>query len=274
MAPNTDVGPGQTDPRRAMRPTAGLWDDMTVPTDQDAPAADVAMPAADAPTVEAAVDPSTVVPPTAPIAAPVTADVTLHPTTPVRSQVLPSSAEPSAVATEASPGGTLTEPLLSPAGQAQSLRELAQQQDERLAESGDQAEEAAPTATKSGEEQEPEPDLEDDVQRIFDGGLLPSPQVRAQSPHDDSMTGGVRAEGSQNSETDTESVVTMSGGEALSALQVDLAAVIDDDIVSDFERDVDPNDEASSFGGRTVQTSLEHWSVRHRTKFRFSDAYA
>jgi hypothetical protein len=42
----------------------------------------------------------------------------------------------------------------------------------------------------------------------------------------------------------------MSGGETLSSLQVDLAAVIDDDIVSDLRRDVDPNDDASSFGGR------------------------
>jgi hypothetical protein len=105
---------------------------------------------------------------------------------------------------------------------------------------------------KSGEEQEPEPDLDEDVRRIVDSGQLPSPQVRAQSPHDDSMMGGARADGSQASETDTEPVATMSGWETLSALQVDLAAVIDDDIVSDIGRDVDPNDEASSFGGRSA----------------------
>jgi hypothetical protein len=70
-----------------------------------------------------------------------------------------------------------------------------------MAETGDQAEEAAPAVTKSGEKQEPEPGLDDDVlQRIVDSGLLPSPQVRAQSPRDDSMTGGARADGSQASE--------------------------------------------------------------------------
>jgi hypothetical protein len=125
---------------------------MIAPTDRDATAADVAVPAADAPIVDIVVEPSAVVPPTALIAASVAADVTVNPTTPVRSQVLPSSAEPSEVATAASPGGTLTEALLSPAGQAQRLRKLAQQQGGRMAETGDQAELAAPTVTKSGEE--------------------------------------------------------------------------------------------------------------------------
>jgi hypothetical protein len=142
--------------------------------------------------------------------------------------------------------------LLSPAGQAQRLRKLAQQHGDRAEDTGDQIAEAAPTVAKPGEEQEPEPDLDADKQRIVDSGRLPSPQGRAQSPLNDSMTGGARADGSQASETDTDPVVTMSGGETLSALQVDLAAVIDDDIVFDLGRDVDPNDEASSFGGRSA----------------------
>jgi hypothetical protein len=60
---------------------------MTAPAGQDAPAADVAMPAADAPTVEVTVEPSAAVPQTTTIAAPVAADVTVNPTTPVRTQV-------------------------------------------------------------------------------------------------------------------------------------------------------------------------------------------
>jgi hypothetical protein len=128
-----------------MRPTTGLWDDVTAPSGQDTPADDVAMPAADAPIVEVAVEPPTAVPPTTQIAAPVTADVTGNPTPPVRSQVLPSSEAPSAVATEASAGGALAEPLLSPAGQAQRLRELAQQQGDKMEDTGDQVAEAAPT---------------------------------------------------------------------------------------------------------------------------------
>jgi hypothetical protein len=129
----------------------------------------------------------------------------------------------------------------------------------------------------SGEEQEPEPDLEPHVQRFIDNGFLPPPQVRALSPQDDTMTGEVRFEDegflppprdrslprSEGTATDTEPVVTMSGGEVVSDLGADIAAVIDDDIVSDLGRDVDPNDEASSIGGRSASNL---WAVVGQTQ--------
>jgi hypothetical protein len=66
------------------------------------------------------------------------------------------------------------------------------------------------------------------------------------------MTGGARADDSQTSESENDPVATMSGGETLFGLGVDLARVIDDDIVSDLGRDVDPNFEAISLGGRSA----------------------
>jgi hypothetical protein len=70
--------------------------------------------------------------------------------------------------------------LLFPAGLAQRLREIAQQQGDVAEYAGEQVVEAAPTVAMSGGEQEPEPDLDADVQRIVDSGRLPSPQVRIQ----------------------------------------------------------------------------------------------
>jgi hypothetical protein len=85
---------------------------MTIPAGQDIPAADVAMLAADAPTVEVAVAPSQGITPMTTITAPVAADVSVNPKAPVRSQVTPTSAAPSAVATDILPGGTQTGPLI------------------------------------------------------------------------------------------------------------------------------------------------------------------
>jgi hypothetical protein len=76
-------------------------------------------------------------------------------------------------------------------------------------------------------------------------GRLPSPLARALSPRDDPMTGRTRVEGSQASDSQNDPAASMS------VLADDLAAVIDDDTVSDLGRDVD-RDEASSFGGRSA----------------------
>jgi hypothetical protein len=134
---------------------------------------------------------------------------------------------------------------MSPEQQAQRLREIAQQHDDGTDNTGEQIVEAAPIVAVPDGEQVPEPDLDADARRIVMSSRLPSPLTRALSPHDDPMTGRTRVEGSQASVSENDPVASMS------ALADDLAAVIDDDIVSDLGRDEDP-DEASSFGGRSA----------------------
>jgi hypothetical protein len=177
----TPMSQGPLGPRRVLHPIGGTWGAMT--------AADVAMPAADVPTTaimtttpeEADVGPPIVVPPTAP--ADVTDnldDVTVNPTTPVRSYVMPMSEGPYVTTTGASLGPTLPELILSPSGQSQRLRELGLRKQMNAPARGDeQAGGPTLTATMSSGEHVLEPELGPEEKHFADEEFLPPPQERA-----------------------------------------------------------------------------------------------
>jgi hypothetical protein len=169
----------------------GSWDAMTAPDAQSTPAADVAMPAADVPTIDVATalpvvamaEPPVVVSPTSPAdAADNVTDVAVNPTTPIRPYVAPTSEGPYVANEGASPGIALPEIPLSPSSQSQRLRALKIQSqiDDFRAETGERVEQAA--ATMSGGENMTKTDLGPEEQRFVDEGMLPPPQQRASSP--------------------------------------------------------------------------------------------